>query len=208
MHSFQIAVSRALEYYVEHILPPPKLPRPEWEHKMDFNRRDVSAAAVAALGAATLGKAATVDGISHNHAAIHQVVALTAPAGRIYRTLTSARLFDGVVQASAAMNSDMKKMLGSMPTQIDARPGGAFILFGGFITGFNLELLPDARLVQAWRSGGWKPGEYSIARFVLEPQDGSTRLVFDQTGFPGEDAAQLAKGWNGNYWTPLAKVLT
>jgi activator of HSP90 ATPase len=106
------------------------------------------------------------------------------------------------------MNLDMKRMLGAAPTQIDARPGGAFALFGGYITGFNLELVPDARLVQAWRSGGWKPGEYSIATFVLEPRGASTRLVFDHAGFPGDDTAHLAEGWRGNYWTPLAKVLS
>jgi activator of HSP90 ATPase len=174
---------------------------------MDLSRRDISVAAVAALGATSPAGAATADGISRDHAAIHQVVKLAARAGRIYQTLTTASLFDHVVRASAAMNSDMKKMLGAAPTQIDARPGGAFSLFGGYITGFNLELVPDARLVQVWRSGAWKTGEYSIARFVLEPQGDSTRLTFDHAGFPEDDAAQLAKGWHGNYWTPLAKTL-
>src|SRR5438067_3865032 len=177
------------------------------ERKMDLSRRDVSAAAAAVVGTTTSAGAATTDGISRNHAAIHQMIVFPGPAGRVYQTLTTADLFDKVVRASAAMNSDMKKMLGATPTQIDARPGGAFVLFGGYITGFNLELVPDSRLVQAWRSGGWKPGEYSIARFVLEPQGASTRLVFDHAGFPGDDADQLAKGWHGNYWTPLSKVL-
>jgi activator of HSP90 ATPase len=174
---------------------------------MDISRRDVSAAAVAALSTITPAGAAEAGGISRNQPTIHQAVVLAAPARRIYETLTTASLFDKVVRASAAMNSDMKKMLGTTPTQIDARPGGAFTLFGGFITGFNLELLADARLVQAWRSGGWKPGEYSIARFVLEPRGASTNLVFDQFGFPDDDTAQLAKGWHGNYWTPLATIL-
>ena len=174
---------------------------------MDFSRRDVSAAALAALGASTPAEAATADGISHDHVAIHQELMLAVPAGRVYQTLTTAGLFDPVVRASAAMNPDMKKMLGAAPTQIDARPGGAFILFGGYITGFNLELVSDSRLVQAWRSAGWKPGEYSIARFVLASQGATTRLVFDHTGFPAEDAAHLAAGWQGNYWTPLAKTL-
>ncbi|HUE63529.1 MAG TPA: SRPBCC domain-containing protein [Rhizomicrobium sp.] len=175
---------------------------------MDLSRRDVWAAAVAALGTTSPAGAATADGISQNHAAIHQAVMLAAPPGRIYRTLTTANLFDRVVRASAAMSSNMKKMLGAAPTQIDARPGGVFTLFGGYITGFNLELVPDARLVQAWRSGAWKPGEYSIARFVLEPHGDSTRLTFDHAGFPEDDAAQLAKGWHGNYWIPLAKALS
>jgi activator of HSP90 ATPase len=174
---------------------------------MDFSRRDVSAAALAALGASTPAEAAAANGISHGHAAIHQELMLAAPPGRVYQTLTTAGLFDHVVRASAAMNSDMKKMLGAAPTQIDARPGGAFILFGGYITGFNLELVSDSRLVQAWRSAGWKPGEYSIARFVLESQGAATRLVFDHTGFPTGEAVHLAAGWQGNYWMPLAKML-
>ncbi len=174
---------------------------------MDLSRRDVSAAALAAVSGGAPAEAATPDGISQGHPAIHQEVMLAAPASRVYQTLTTASLFDPVVRASAAMNSDMKKMLGTAPTQIDARPGGAFILFGGFITGFNLELVPESRLVQAWRSAAWKPGEYSIARFVLEPRGAATRLVFDHTGFPADDGAKLAAGWHGNYWTPLAKTL-
>jgi len=175
---------------------------------MEFSRRDISAAALITLGGVVPAKAATANGISHNHVAIHQEVMLRTPAQRVYRTLITASLFNRVVQASAAMNSSMKQKLGAVPTQIDARPGGAFVLFGGYISGFNLELVPDVRLVQAWRSAGWKPGEYSIARFVLEPRGASTRVVFDHTGFPSEEAVPLAEGWQGNYWTPMVKVLS
>lgn len=173
---------------------------------MKVSRRDISAAALAALGA-TPAQAASADGVSRDRVAIHQEMMFGASPARVYRVLTTASLFDRVVRASAAMNSDMKKLLGATPTQIDARPGGAFTLYGGYITGFNLELVAGTRLVQAWRSGGWKPGEYSIARFVLEPKGSSTRLIFDHTGFPDDDAAHLAVGWPGNYWTPLAKTL-
>ena len=174
---------------------------------MDVSRRDVSAATLAVLSTGIPAEAATVDGISRDNAAIHQELVLAAPAGRVYQSLTTARLFDHVVRASAAMNSDMKKTLGTVPTQIDPRPGGAFSLFGGHITGFNLELVSDSRLVQAWRAAGWKPGEYSIARFVLESHGATTRVIFDHTGFPSDAAAHLAAGWQDNYWTPLAKTL-
>ena len=174
---------------------------------MDLSRRDVSAATLAVLGASIPAGAATADRISRDNAAIHQEVVLAAPAGRIYQTLTTAKLFDHVVRASAAMNSDMKKTLGTAPTQIDARPGGAFVLFGGHITGFNLELVSDSRLVQAWRVASWKPGAYSIARVVLESRGATTQLIFDHTGFPPGEAEHLAAGWQDNYWTPLAKTL-
>jgi activator of HSP90 ATPase len=48
--------------------------------------------------------------------------------------------------------------------------GGAFTLFGGYITGRHVELVPNDRIVQAWRTGGWAPGVYSIAKFELVEQ--------------------------------------
>jgi activator of HSP90 ATPase len=103
------------------------------------------------------------------------------------------------------MHSGMS--LGSAPTQIDAEPGGAFVLFGGFVTGRVLDLQPSTRIVEAWRSGAWSPGAYSIATFQLAPHEAGTRLTFDHVGFPAGEARSLAKGWHENYWDPLAKYL-
>jgi activator of HSP90 ATPase len=96
---------------------------------------------------------------------------------------------------------------GNIPAEIAAEPGGAFKLFNGFIVGRNLELVPNERIVQAWRVGYWDPGAYSIAKFVLVEQGSDTKLIFDHTGFPKGDAEHLAEGWKGNYWEPLAKFL-
>jgi hypothetical protein len=45
--------------------------------------------------------------------------------------------------------------------------GGAFTLFGGHITGRHIELVPDQRIVQAWRVVDWIPVVYSIVKFEL-----------------------------------------
>jgi activator of HSP90 ATPase len=66
----------------------------------------------------------------------------------------------------------------------------------------------NVRIVQAWRSGTWDPGIYSIARFALAPQGTGTLLTFDHTGFPKGEAEHLAKGWETNYWQPLEKLLS
>ena len=145
-------------------------------------------------------------GITRNHAAIHQEIAFAAGAARLYRMLTVSEEFNRVVRASAAGHSMMKA--DAPAARIDARPGGAFALFGGYISGFNLELVPATRVVQAWRSAAWAAGLYSIAAFVLVPRGSGTMLVFDHTGFPDDAAAHLAKGWHDNYWEPMAKVLT
>lgn len=183
--------------------------------RRDFSLRSTSL--VAAIGFAGRAYGAEGDGasaetlnsneISHANAAIHQEVTFAAPPSRIFQTLTVAALFDRVVQLSSAMNSDMKKMLGTSPTQIDARQGGAFTLFGGYVTGRNIELVPDKLIIQAWRAGSWVPGDFSIARFALVEHGPQTRLVFDHAGFPSEAADHLAKGWHENYWEPLAKSL-
>jgi activator of HSP90 ATPase len=83
-----------------------------------------------------------------------------------------------------------------------------FSLFGGYITGRQIELVPNLRIVQAWRAGGWDPGHYSIAKFELVEQGSGTKIVFDHTGFPIGQAEHLAEGWKGNYWEPLEKFLT
>jgi activator of HSP90 ATPase len=177
--------------------------------RRDFALRGASLMAGAVAGASgAMGSPVNVGGeISRSNAAIHQEVVFAASAERVYQVLTVAEQFDKVVQLSAAMNSGMKKMLGTAPTQIDAVAGGGFSLFGGYVTGRNLELVQNARIVQAWRAGSWDPGDYSIARFVLSQTGSNTKLVFDHTGFPNDAAEHLAEGWHVNYWEPMTKFL-
>lgn len=183
-----------------------------------FNRRTVSAGlmiagiglvqtASAQSGNATISAGAPGE-ISHSRAGIHQEITFAASAARVYRLLTEAEQFDHAARLSGAMNSMMSTWPGGKRSEIDARPGGAFALFGGYVTGFNLELVRNTRLVQAWRAGSWSPGLFSIARFALSEREGVTALVFDHLGFPDDAAAHLAHGWHINYWEPMTKVLT
>ena len=54
---------------------------------------------------------------------------------------------------------------GGAPAEISRDPGGAFSCFGGVITGRNIELVPNQRIVQAWRVKMWPEGLYSIVKF-------------------------------------------
>ena len=180
-----------------------------------ITRRDFSAglaALVPGLGVAGTRRPAARsnvtrqgDGVTHTSDAIHQEVTFKASKARVYAVLTDAVLFDKVVHQSDAMKNGMPP--GAPATSIARSAGGAFTLFGGFITGRQLELIADQRVVQAWRSSGWKPGMYSIVRFELMDQGTGCKLVFDHTGFPAGEAQHLADGWKVNYWQPMAKVL-
>jgi activator of HSP90 ATPase len=171
-------------------------------------RRQAIIAAACTFGGLALGSAkawaAADDGISHTAASIHQEAVFKASRKRVYEALTEAVQFDKVVEISGVMKT-MK--LGTEPSEISREVGGAFALFGGYITGRQIELVPSQRIVQAWRTGRWNPGVFSIAKFELVEQGSETKLVFDHTGFPSGEAEALASGWKAHYWEPLEKLL-
>ncbi len=171
-------------------------------------RRQAIAGVLSAFGGfaldSTTAWAGTDDGISHTSDAIHQEPVFTASRKRVYDALTEANQFDKVIQLSGVMQA---MHLPDKPAEISREAGGMFKLFGGYITGRQVEFVPNERIVQAWRTGGWNPGVYSIAKFELVEQGSETKIIFDHTGFPQGEAEVLASGWKAHYWEPLGKLL-
>jgi activator of HSP90 ATPase len=171
-------------------------------------RRQAMAGVATLLGSLALSStkawAGAEEEISHTAEAIHQEPVIKASRKRVYEALTDAKQFDKVIQLSGVMQT---MHLGDKPAEISREVGGAFTLFGGYVTGRHVELLPNERIVQAWRAGSWPVGVYSIARFELVEEGSGTKIVFDHTGFPKGDAEVLASGWKAHYWEPLGKLL-
>jgi activator of HSP90 ATPase len=167
-----------------------------------------AAASLAALGVSpallSAAEPQSDAGISHTADSIHQERVFKAAPARVYAALTDAREFDGVAKLSDAMKSMGLK---GTPSVLGKTTGGAIALFGGYITGLQIELVPNARIVQVWRSASWKAGEYSIVKFGISAQGTGARLTLDHTGFPAGEAQHLADGWKGNYLDPLSKYL-
>jgi activator of HSP90 ATPase len=158
------------------------------------------------LSAWSVTHAAADDlGVSHVAESIHQEPLIHSNPSRVYEALTHASQFDRLTQFSEAIKS---MSLGQKPAQINAQPAGAFSLFGGYISGLFLDLIPGKQIVQAWRSASWAAGLYSIVRFELVAQGDTTKIVFDHGGFPPGQAESLAHGWQVNYWAPLNKLLS
>jgi activator of HSP90 ATPase len=154
--------------------------------------------------ASTKAWAGAEEEISRTAESIHQEAVFKASRKRVYEALTDAKQFDKVIQLSGVLQS---MHLGDKPAEISREVGGAFTLFGGYIMGRHVELVPNERIVQAWRTGGWAPGVYSIAKFELVEQGAGSKMVFDHTGFPKGEAEVLASGWKAHYWEPLEKLL-
>jgi activator of HSP90 ATPase len=172
-------------------------------------RRQVIAGVAIAFGGLALGSrkawAGVEEEISHAAESIHQEPVFKASRKRVYEALMDAKQFQKVVLLSAAMKSGM--IPPGKPAEISTESGGAFSLFGGYIFGRNIELLPNERIVQAWRTAEWDPGAYSIAKFELAEQGEGTKIIFDHAAFPKGAGEHLAAGWKANYWEPLEKFL-
>lgn len=123
---------------------------------------------------------------------IHQELTFTAAPSRVYALLVDSKTFASMTGA---------------PANGEAAEGATFSAFGGHVTGRQIELVPDTRVVQAWRAKTWPEGVYSIARFELRAEGSGTKLVFDHDGFPEDMKEHLAKGWQANYWEKIAKHL-
>jgi activator of HSP90 ATPase len=123
---------------------------------------------------------------------LHYDLEFAAPPQRVYNAILDQKQF-------AAFTG--------LPATIDPAPGGAFSLFREMITGRNIELIANQRIVQAWRPGHWEPGVYSMIHFELKPSAAGTAMAFDHTGCPAGEHDSLDSGWQSHYWGPLKKFL-
>jgi activator of HSP90 ATPase len=130
---------------------------------------------------------------TQHRTSLHQEVEYQVPPKRIYEVLLSSKDF-------AAFSG--------LPAEIDPKEGGAFSMFNKMLVGRNVELVPDQRIVQAWRVvADFPEGTYSLVKFELAAKSTGTHLVLDHTGFPEGHYDHLYLGWSSHYWEPLRKFL-
>jgi uncharacterized protein YndB with AHSA1/START domain len=108
----------------------------------------------------------------------------------------------------ALINGKKHAKFTGAPASISRKAGAAFTCYGGYISGFNLEVVPGKRIVQAWRSRDWPKGYFSIVTFALaRSAGGRTRLSFTHLGVPAGDYKAKNAGWRSHYWKPLKTYL-
>ncbi len=96
-------------------------------------------------------------------------------------------------------------MTGS-PAQVDGKVGGKFSAWDGYITGSTLELTPDQRIVQAWRTSEFPDNAPdSRLEILLEEKDGNTIVTLFHSGLPPEQADSYRHGWEDFYFKPMKK---
>ena len=120
--------------------------------------------------------------------AINQSITIRARPDEVFVALASAEVFGKVTGA---------------PADLEEQEGGAFSLFGGQITGRTVEIIPNKRIVQAWRAEPWPEGAYSIVKFEIKKTGTTTTVNLEHAGFPDNAGEHLEGGWHKMYWEPL-----
>ncbi|MFX0048512.1 MAG: SRPBCC domain-containing protein [Candidatus Hermodarchaeota archaeon] len=107
------------------------------------------------------------------------------------------------------MDSKKHSKLTESKTKVSRELGGSFSAFEGSLTGKNVELVQDKKIVQTWRGDGenWPKGYYSTITLVLEPIDKGTLIKFTHLDIPEKAYESVKEGWDVYYWEPLKEML-
>jgi len=83
--------------------------------------------------------------------------------------------------------------------------GGRFTAWDGYIEGTNIELEPNKRILQSWRTSQFEEHEEdSQIEIQLNELAGQTQLLLIHTNVP-ESGDHYITGWENHYFTPMKK---
>ena len=90
------------------------------------------------------------------------------------------------------------------PAEIEPRIGGHFSAWDGYIWGITLELEPDHRIVQSWRTTEF-PTEASdsLIELKFEQVNDGTKLTIVHSNIPDDQAEGYEAGWEDYYFKPM-----
>lgn len=125
---------------------------------------------------------------------IRQTAVIPAKPAAVYEALLDARKHAAFTCSKATC---------------DARVGGKFTAYDGYIWGKILDLKAGSRIVQEWQTTEWpEEAPPSIVEFKLEETAKGTKLTMVHSRVPAEQAEDYRQGWIDYYWDPLKNYFT
>ena len=114
---------------------------------------------------------------------------IPATPAEIYKAWLSTKGHAGMTGSSAKVNGKV---------------GGKFTAWDGYIFGSTLELVPDQRIVQAWRTSEFADDDPdSHLEVDLKAVKGGTKVTFTHTKIPEGQADLYRQGWEDFYFKPM-----
>lgn len=90
--------------------------------------------------------------------------------------------------------------------KIEPKLGGKVSAWDGYIKGKIIELEPNKKIAQTWRSSDFSSSdEDSILEIIFEKVEKGTKIILLHQNIPDGQGAGYKKGWKDFYFTPMKK---
>jgi len=87
---------------------------------------------------------------------------------------------------------------------VDGKVGGKFSAWDGYIFGTTLELTPNRRIVQAWRTSEFPDNAPdSHVEVLLEEVASGTKVTVIHNDMPEDQVESYRQGWEDFYFKPM-----
>jgi activator of HSP90 ATPase len=95
------------------------------------------------------------------------------------------------------------EMIGS-ESVIDPVVGGSFKIWDNYISGKTIELIPDKKIVQLWRTTEFSDDDKdSLLELDIEEVNGMTKLTLSHSDIPDGQARDYKQGWIEYYFDQM-----
>ncbi len=105
---------------------------------------------------------------------------------------------------NALTNKKMLDIWTGEEAEMEPVAGTAFSLWGGSITGVNIEFEENKKIVQQWFFEGEL--DDSIVTMKLHPHKQGTSLELSHTNIPDEAYKNISEGWDDDYFGALNEL--
>lgn len=104
----------------------------------------------------------------------------------------------------AWLSSEGHAAMTGSPANVDGKVGGEFSVWDGYIFGTTLELTPNQRIVQSWRTSEFPDdAPDSHVEVYLEEVTGGTKITLTHSNMPEHQVDSYRQGWKDFYFKPM-----
>ncbi len=110
---------------------------------------------------------------------------------------------------AAWLDSEQHSAMTGGASEIDPRAGGVYHAWDGYISGVTLELEPNRRIVQSWRTVEFPFDDPdSRLEIMLGAVEEGTRLTLKHSAIPAGQGDSYKSGWVDNYFEPMQRYFS
>lgn len=105
---------------------------------------------------------------------------------------------------NAWLSSDGHSAITGSTAKVDGSIGGKFTAWDGYIFGTTLELTPNQRIVQAWRTSEFADDapDSRLEVFLKDINDG-VKVTLTHSDMPEDQVDSYRQGWEDFYFKPM-----